>query len=117
MLFHLIVALPQDRNALGQDPSGQFLGGLLILSLDGFQQLSVKKGRFFACLDVTEPEPPAADNPLRDMPNVLLTPHIAGTARNGKRRIALHICEETERFLSGERMRTEIDRAALAKMA
>lgn len=77
----------------------------------------LKKGRFFACLDVTEPEPPAADNPLRDMPNVLLTPHIAGTARNGKRRIALHICEETERFLSGERMRTEIDRAALARMA
>lgn len=77
----------------------------------------LQKNRFFACLDVTDPEPPAADNPLRDMPNVKLTPHIAGTARNGKRRIALHICEEAERFVRGERMRTEIDRAALAKMA
>lgn len=77
----------------------------------------LKKERFFACIDVTEPEPPAPDNPLRNMKNVKLTPHIAGTARNGKRRIALHICEETERYLRGERMRTEIDRAALAKMA
>ena len=38
----------------------------------------LKKGRFFACLDVTSPEPPAMDNPLRTLPNVILTPHMAG---------------------------------------
>lgn len=77
----------------------------------------LKKNRFFACIDVTEPEPPVADNPLRTLPNVNLTPHIAGTASNGMRRIALHICEETERFMNGEKMKTEVDRAILGKMA
>ena len=38
----------------------------------------LKKGRFFACLDVTSPEPPSVDNPLRTLPNVILTPHMAG---------------------------------------
>ena len=71
----------------------------------------------FACIDVTEVEPPAEDNELRFLDNVNLTPHLAGTAANGRRRIALHICEETERFMNGEKMRTEIDREMLSKMA
>lgn len=78
--------------------------------------LKEKKG-VFACIDVTETEPAPADNELRFLDNVNLTPHIAGTASNGKRRIALHICEEMDRFMAGERMRTEIDRESLSKMA
>jgi phosphoglycerate dehydrogenase-like enzyme len=31
-----------------------------------------------ACLDVTDPEPPLADNPLRRMSNVILSPHLGG---------------------------------------
>ena len=80
------------------------------------ERLKKCKG-MFACIDITEVEPPAADNELRILPNVNLTPHLAGTSNNGLRRIALHICEETDRFFAGERMRTEIDRAMLSKMA
>ncbi len=80
------------------------------------ERLKEKKG-MFACLDITEVEPPEADNELRFLDNVNLTPHLAGTAANGRRRIALHVCEELERFMAGERMRTEIDRAMLSKMA
>ena len=71
----------------------------------------------FACIDITEVEPPAADNELRFLDNVNLTPHLAGTASNGRRRIALHICEELERFVAGERMKAEISREALSRMA
>lgn len=77
----------------------------------------LKSGRFFACIDVTDPEPPVADNPLRTMPNVILTPHIAGTVTNGLRRIGGHVADELARFVRGERMRTEIDLDKLGGMA
>jgi phosphoglycerate dehydrogenase-like enzyme len=38
-------------------------------------------GRIAAALDVVEPEPLPADHPLWTMPNVLLTPHVAGSVR------------------------------------
>ena len=77
----------------------------------------LKKGRFFACIDVTEPEPPSADNALRTLPNVILTPHIAGAVTNGLRRIGGHVCEELTRFAIGEVMRTEVDLDRLEGMA
>ena len=77
----------------------------------------LKTGRFKACLDVTYPEPPAKDNPLRNMDNVILTPHIAGTATNGLKRVALHVCDEIERLTKGEKMKTEVDLDNLSKLA
>ena len=76
-----------------------------------------KKGRLFACIDVTDPEPPVEDNALRSLDNVILTPHIAGTVSNGLKRIALHACEEIERLVSGEKMRTEVDLDSLSRLA
>jgi phosphoglycerate dehydrogenase-like enzyme len=43
-------------------------------------QAELERGRLFACLDVTEPEPLPDDHPLRDLPNCLITSHIAGPA-------------------------------------
>ncbi len=58
-------------------------------------------GRFFAFLDVTDPEPPAADSPLRTLPNVVVTPHIAGCIENCNRMGELAV-EELRRFFAGE---------------
>jgi phosphoglycerate dehydrogenase-like enzyme len=58
-------------------------------------------GRFFAFLDVTDPEPPAADSPLRTLPNVVVTPHIAGCIEKCTRMGELAV-EELRRFFAGE---------------
>lgn len=58
-------------------------------------------GRFFAFLDVTDPEPPAFDSLLRTLPNVVVTPHIAGCIENCNRMGELAV-EELRRFFAGE---------------
>lgn len=61
----------------------------------------LSKGRFFAFLDVTDPEPPAADSPLRRLENVVVMPHIAGCIENCGRMGELAV-EELRRFFAGE---------------
>ena len=61
----------------------------------------LQKGRFFAFLDVTDPEPPAADSPLRTLDNVVVTPHIAGCIENCNRMGELAV-EELRRFFAKE---------------
>jgi phosphoglycerate dehydrogenase-like enzyme len=58
-------------------------------------------GRLNAVLDVTSPEPLPAASPLYDLPNVLLTPHIAGSMGNELRRMADFALDELERWTKG----------------
>ncbi|WP_405999079.1 hydroxyacid dehydrogenase [Streptomyces sp. NBC_00829] len=58
-------------------------------------------GRLHAVLDVTDPEVPPADSPLYSLPNVLLTPHIAGSLGNELHRLTDLSLDELERFASG----------------
>ncbi|MDF2717857.1 MAG: hypothetical protein K0R28_4782 [Paenibacillus sp.] len=68
----------------------------------------LRKGRLFACLDVTDPEPPAPDHPLRGLPNCILTPHIAGAVNNGIKRIGQFAIDEAKRLLAGEKLEGEV---------
>lgn len=58
-------------------------------------------GRLHAVLDVTDPEVPPADSPLYTLPNVLLTPHIAGSLGNELHRLTDRALDELERFAAG----------------
>jgi len=50
----------------------------------------LRTGRIFACLDVTDPEPPSPHSDLRRLPNVVLTPHLAGaTVQTAERAASL----------------------------
>jgi len=58
-------------------------------------------GRLHAVLDVTEPELPPAGSPLYELPNVLLTPHVAGSLGTELHRLADHALDELERYAGG----------------
>jgi|DewCreStandDraft_2_1066082.scaffolds.fasta_scaffold00202_4 phosphoglycerate dehydrogenase-like enzyme len=61
----------------------------------------LRRGDIVAGLDVFDPEPIPADSPIKDLPNVFLTPHIAGvTAASGPRFFRLMV-DELERFFHG----------------
>ncbi|MET9665357.1 hydroxyacid dehydrogenase [Streptomyces sp. NPDC006475] len=58
-------------------------------------------GRLHAVLDVTEPEIPPAESPLYTLPNVLLTPHVAGSLGNELHRMTEQALDELERYGKG----------------
>lgn len=55
-----------------------------------------------AALDTFNPEPPPADWPLLKLPNVTLSPHIAGASRYSVVKAANMIAEDVARFFDGE---------------
>jgi phosphoglycerate dehydrogenase-like enzyme len=68
-----------------------------------------------AVLDVTDPEPAAPSSPLRTLPNVVLTPHVAGCVGPERRRLGSAMVAELRRLLAGQPLRWEVtrERAAL----
>ena len=56
-----------------------------------------------AGLDVSDPEPLPADDPLWDAPNVLISPHYAGSGNpNNIRRLADGVADNLRRLMAGE---------------
>lgn len=55
-----------------------------------------------AILDVTDPEPPHKDCELFDLPNVWVSPHIAGSLDRECNRMGQWVYQELVRFLAGE---------------
>jgi phosphoglycerate dehydrogenase-like enzyme len=62
-----------------------------------------------AALDVFASEPLAADSPLWELPNVLLTPHTAGLSMREDERIVALFVENLGRYLRGEDLRNRVD--------
>ncbi|MAG35996.1 MAG: hydroxyacid dehydrogenase [Dehalococcoidia bacterium] len=78
---------------------------------------ALQDGRLLAAgLDVTEQEPLPPDSPLRKMPNVVVTPHMASTsdwaALERRRRLALEVAA----VLTGHRPRGAVNPQVLARL-
>lgn len=74
-------------------------------------------GRLRALIDTPHPEPLPPQSPLYDLPNVVLTPHIAGAQGNELRRLSDLAITEIERFTAGQPplhpvQQTEMERIA-----
>ena len=70
-----------------------------------------------AILDVTWPEPPVEGSPLYTLPNVFLTPHIAGSSGAEVQRMSQYMLEEFRRLRRGEACRWEVTENMLETMA
>jgi D-3-phosphoglycerate dehydrogenase / 2-oxoglutarate reductase len=56
-----------------------------------------------AGLDVFEEEPSPVDNPIFGLPNVVVSPHVAGVTTGATRATAMQVAGEMLRVLRGER--------------
>ncbi|MBN1808414.1 MAG: hydroxyacid dehydrogenase [Planctomycetes bacterium] len=70
-----------------------------------------------AVLDVTDPEPPADNSPLRRTSNCYLTPHVAGSTESGLNRIGNHIISEMDSFFESGELCEEVTAEMLERIA
>lgn len=101
-------ALPETRHMIGAAELAALHDGATVINtargwiLDHDALLAeCESGRLDAVLDVTEPDPLPTDSPLRTLPNVALTPHIAGSMGNEARRLADSALGDVEALLRG----------------
>jgi phosphoglycerate dehydrogenase-like enzyme/predicted dehydrogenase len=62
----------------------------------------LRRGDIFACLDTYDEEPLKADHPLRALPNVFLTAHIAGAAEDIQAAAAHEVVSKVSSCLQGD---------------
>ncbi|MEV7725191.1 hydroxyacid dehydrogenase [Streptomyces sp. NPDC087917] len=117
-------ALPQTRHLLDASRLSLMRDGATLVntargSLVDTDALTTElvTGRLHAVLDHTEPEVLPAGSVLFDLPNVLLTPHVAGSLGGELDRLAASAVEELERYARGLAFRHPVDPARLAYSA
>ncbi|QDB80801.1 hydroxyacid dehydrogenase [Georgenia wutianyii] len=74
-------------------------------------------GRINAMLDVTDPEPLPAESVLYDLPNVMITPHIAGSLGSETQRMVTSVLGEVERYVDGLPPLDPVERGTLGVSA
>jgi phosphoglycerate dehydrogenase-like enzyme len=71
-------------------------------------EVAMKRPDLEFVLDVTAPEPPEKDSLLYTLPNVVLTPHIAGSQGRECERLGQYMAEELSRFVRGEALKWQV---------
>ncbi|WP_020393132.1 hydroxyacid dehydrogenase [Kribbella catacumbae] len=117
-------SLPETRRLLDGRRLGLMRDGAILINTargaivdgDALTRELVSR-RLHAVIDVTEPEPLPADSPLYDLPNVLLTPHIAGSVGDELRRLVDHTIDELDRWTRGIPFASPVRRDLLSTSA
>ncbi|GAA1968946.1 hydroxyacid dehydrogenase [Catenulispora subtropica] len=61
----------------------------------------LRAGRLYAVVDVTDPDPLPAGSELFELPNLTLTPHVAGSIGGELRRLGAFVLDELQRLAEG----------------
>jgi phosphoglycerate dehydrogenase-like enzyme len=117
-------ALPSTRHMIGKEQLAAMKDNAVLIntargSLIDTEALiaELRTGRVEAMLDVTDPEPLPPDSPLWDLPNVTLTPHIAGAMGSEVPRLLDQAVGEIERLAAGLPVRYPVTAADLGRIA
>ncbi|KJL42656.1 phosphoglycerate dehydrogenase-like enzyme [Microbacterium terrae] len=101
--------LPSTRHLIGRAELALLRDGATVINtargalLDHDALLAeCRTGRVNAVLDVTDPEPLPHDSELLDLPNVTITPHVAGTLGTERARLADSVLEDVQAWVRGE---------------
>lgn len=99
---------PKTRGMLGPREIGLLKSGTVFVNVSRGAIVDtaalierLRRGDIIASLDVFDPEPVPTDSPVRDLPNVFLTPHIAGVTAASRTRFFTLMVDELERFFGG----------------
>lgn len=113
--------LPSTTGLLGARELATLRDGALVINTSRGECIEeralvaeLSAGRLRAWLDVTAPEPAGADSPLRRLPNVALTSHIAGPACT---LIGRRVVDDVAAFLSGGRPQCVVTADMLERIA
>ncbi|ASO22031.1 phosphoglycerate dehydrogenase-like enzyme [Actinoalloteichus hoggarensis] len=117
-------SLPETRRLIGAEelaalPPGSVLINTARGALVDTAALTAacERDGLHAILDVTEPEPLPADSPLYDLPNVVITPHIAGSLDSETRLLTAAALTELERLGAGLPALDQVTRETRAAQA
>lgn len=116
--------LPETRHMIGAPELALLRDGATVVntargSLIDTEALVAEcsAGRLDAVLDVTDPEPLPVDSPLYRLPNVSMTPHIAGSLGSETRRLSDAALDELARWTLGVPLESEVRFADLGVSA
>ncbi|WP_342772478.1 hydroxyacid dehydrogenase [Oceanobacillus arenosus] len=100
-------------------PNASFLNTARGAIVNEPEMIEVLKERqdITAVLDVTYPEPPIEGSPLYELPNVILTPHIAGSLGKECGRMGTYMLDELKHYSNGEALQWQVSRQKFNVMA
>jgi phosphoglycerate dehydrogenase-like enzyme len=117
-------SIPETRHMIGARELALLPDGAALINtargalIDGAAlEKELSTGRIRAVIDTTEPETLPADSPLYDLPNVFLTPHIAGASGTEVYRMTELVIEEIGRYLRGEPLQHEVRQEDMRRIA
>jgi D-3-phosphoglycerate dehydrogenase len=114
---------PETRNIIGQRELGRMKSTAFLINTsrggivdEHALAVALKEGKLGgAALDVLSVEPPPPDHPLRQAPNMILTPHLAFYSRESVIELQTKAAEEVARALKGEPPRSPVNPEVLTR--
>jgi phosphoglycerate dehydrogenase-like enzyme len=106
---------PESHHLIGARQFGLMQQGTLlvnaargpIVDTDALVE-ALHSGRIRAAVDVTDPEPLPEGHPLWTCPNLLITPHVAGSSPEFGPRSLQNAAEELRRYMNGEPLKNVV---------